>query len=478
MTATPFKTFLLVTALVAGTWAAPAWADNLTRDGFQSATLGNGIPLYFKANPNNKVLALKAYFKGGSSLLTPATAGYESLALTMVTRGSAKYSFAQLKDLEWRTSASLTASPNGFDGASLGLVSLPDSFDAVFDAWSDALLHPRWDPAEFARVLQDAKMSVQRAQQDPYSRAVLELHHQTFAGHPYQADFTPTAESLAGATLGKVKDWWVSNLKSGRIVLVAVGDFDFPSLKAQLEATVGTLVQAPLTLPGVPKWTTADRAVIVPFAEAGDVGYVRADFPIPAVGTPDDDALNLGFAILDDILFDVVRAKYAACYSAWSQSYGFLAPYGSLVVYKSDQPTKVKAYLDEAIGLLASGKALASQASASAAGKGGLGAAPEPSHAQYVDLAQVIEFYKAKTINSFYEGQQTNAAIAGQMASALVYRGDVKAYLDFAARTNAVTAGDVVRVIQKYVQAAPKAWVVLASPELLGNTTEASFLAP
>lgn len=468
---------LVLAGALAWSGALPAAADNLTRDGFQSAVLANGVPVYFKANPNNKVLALKAFFRGGSTLMTPETAGYESLALTMLTRGSARYGYAQLKDLEWRTSASLTASPAGFDGASFGVVSLADTFSTVFDAWSDALLHPRWDPQEFARVVQDAKMAVQRSQQDPYSRAVLELHRQTFAGHPYQADFTPTAASLANATLDRVKAWWDAHLQSGRLVIVAVGNFDFARLKAQLDATVGTLPRAEVSLPPVPRWTTPDRAVIVPFAEAGDVGYVRADFPIPAVGTPDYDALALGFTVLDDILFDVVRAKYAACYSAWSQTYGFFAPYGSLVVYKSDQPTKVKAYLDEAIGLLASGKALASQASASAAGKGGLGEAPEPSHAQYVDLAQVIDFYRAKAINGFYENQQTNAAIAGQMASSVVYQGDVKAYLDYAARVKAVRAEDVVRVIRQYVQTAPKAWVVLASPELLGATTEADFLS-
>jgi len=450
-------------------------ADNLTRDGFQNAVLANGIPVAFKSNINNRVLALQASFRGGSALLTPETAGYEALALTMLTRGSAKLTYTQLKDLQWRTSASMSAGAAGFDVSTFGLVALPESFDAMFDAWSDALLHPRWDPAEFARVVQDAKRGVQQAQQDPFSRAVTELHQAMFAGHPYQADFSPTAESLAGATLEKVKAWWEKNLRSGRITIVAVGDFDFATLTKKLNATVGSLPKAPAELPTVPKWTTAGQAVVVPFPDAGEVGYLRVDFPIPGVGTADNDALNLGFAVLDDILFDVVRAKYGAAYSVWSRTYGFLAPYGSLVVYKSDQPGKVKAYLEEAVDLLASGKALAGQASASAAGKGGLGAAPETRQSSYVDLDQVLGFYKAKAINSFYEGQQTNAAIAGQMASALVYRGDARAYLDYAARINAVKAEDVVRVIRTYVQNGPKAWVVLAAPDLLAGVTEASL---
>jgi len=238
---------------------------------------------------------------------------------------------------------------------------------------------------------------------------------------------------------------------------------------------LGTLPNMATTSTSIPAWTTTGQAVIVPFADAGAVGYVRADFPIPAVGDPDNDALNLGFTVFDDILFDIVRAKYGACYSVWSRSYGFLAPYGSLVVYKSDQPGKVKAYLDEAVGLLASGKALASQASASAAGKSGLGAAPEPRKAEYVDLDKVLGFYKAKSINAFYQGQQTNGAIAGQMTGALLYRGDVKAYLDYSARVNAVKAEDVVRVIKKYVLEGPKAWVALAAPNLLEGVTAETF---
>ena len=450
-------------------------ADNLTREGFQTATLANGIPVYFKANTNNKVLALHAFLQGGSTLLTPDTAGYEGLALSMLTRGSAKYTFAQLKDLEWRTSSSMTTNAGSFDGSSFGIVSLPGSFDVVFDAWADAWLHPLWDATEFDRVVQDAKIGLQQNLRDPYSRAVRELNRAKFQGHPYEADFSPTAESLAGATLEKVKAWWEANLKSGRMVVVAVGDFDFPSLKAKLDASLGTLPKIPAPAAPVPRWTTEGLARIVPFPDAGEVGYLRVDFPIPSAGEPDSDALGLGLSVLDDILYDIVRAKYGACYSVWTQDSGFLAPYASIIVIKSDQPGKLRPYLEEAVGLLASGKAQASQASASAAGKSGLGAAPEPREAHYVDLDQVLGFYKAKAINGFYEGQQTNRAIAGQMAYALVYRGDVKAYLDYADRVNAVTATDVVRVIQKYVQNGPKAWVVLAAPKLLEGVTSAMF---
>jgi len=451
-------------------------ADNLSRDGFEATTLSNGVPVHFKANPNNEVLALQVFLKGGATLLTPETAGYEALALTMLTRGSSKYTYTQLKDLQWRTSSSLTASASTFDGSSFGLVALPGAFDALFDAWSDALLAPRWDPAEFARVLQDAKIGLQQRMQDPYNRAVQSLNDAKFGGHAYAAGFEPTEASLAGATVEKVKAWWATNLKSGRLTVVAVGNFDYPALKARLESTLGKVARTEFRSTEVRPWTTAERAVVVPFADAGAVGYVRADFAIPAVNQADAEALNLGFTVLNDILFDVVRAKYGACYSVWARSYPFLAPYGSLVVYKTDQPAKVKVYLEEAVAILAGGKALASQASASAAGKGGIGEAASPQKADYLPLEKVLDFYKAKSINAFYEGQQTNAALAGQMASALLYRGDPRAYLDHSARVKAVTAADVVRVIQTYVQKAPKAWVVLGSPELLGDLTPASFL--
>jgi predicted Zn-dependent peptidase len=124
---------------------------------------------------------------------------------------------------------------------------------------------------------------------------------------------------------------------------------------------------------------------------------------------------------------------------------------------------------------LASGKALASQASASAAGKSGIGGAAEPRKSEYVSLDKVLAFYQAKSVNAFYEGQQTNGAIAGQMSSSLLYRGDAKTFLDYAARINAVKASDVVRVIQKYVQSAPKAWVVLAAPKLLEGVSAETY---
>jgi predicted Zn-dependent peptidase len=52
----------------------------------------------------------------------------------------------------------------------------------------------------------------------------------------------------------------------------------------------------------------------------------------------------------------------------------------------------------------------------------------------------------------------------------------VKAYLDFADRMNKVTSADVIRVVKKYVQDGPKAWVILAAPKLLEGVTEDTFL--
>lgn len=466
----------VVTALILGVAASlPLAADNLSREGFVTSTLSNGIPVYLKSNPNNQVLALQLSLRGGSALRSADTAGWEDLALSVLSRGSQRYSYDQLQDLEWRSSATLGGGASGFDAAGFTMVGLPSSFDTLFDAWSDALVHPRWDPEEFDAVLQQAKISLQRRQQDPYGRAVTELHKVSLAGHPYAADFNPTAASLKDLTLDKLKAWWEEHFVTGRLAVVAVGNFDPAVLQTKLQATLGTLPARPFSAAPVPRWSAAGQVVIVPFADAGDVGYVRADFAAPPASDPDSDALRLGFSVLDDILFDVVRTKYGASYGAYCQFSGFLAPYGALVVQKTDQPGKIKAYLDEAIDLLASGKALASQASVSAAGKSGLGAAAEPRQAAYVPLEQVLAFYKAKAINGFYESQQTNGAIAAQMAGALLYRGDVKAYLDYAERVNRVTAADLIRVITTYVKNSPKAWVVLAAPALLEGVTAAQF---
>jgi zinc protease len=183
------------------------------------------------------------------------------------------------------------------------------------------------------------------------------------------------------------------------------------------------------------------------------IAYVRGDYPVADIRSPEYVTLQLACSMLDELLFSIVRTDHGACYSTWSRAYGFKAPYGSIVVYKTDQPGDVKLWVDEAIALLASGKTLNL--------RGG--------ESKYAPIASTIEAYKAKYINAFFSNQQTNAATAAQLASSQLYFGDPTEYLKFIDKMGAVRPEDVVAAVKAHIVEAPITWIIVADQATLAT---------
>jgi zinc protease len=224
-------------------------------------------------------------------------------------------------------------------------------------------------------------------------------------------------------------------------------------LAASLDATIGKLPARANAVPPVPRLEARKGLQLEVFEKSKGIAYVRGDFPIADIRSPDFVTLQLAYSMLDELLFSIVRTDHGACYSAWSRAYGFKASYGSIVVYKTDQPNDVKLWLDEAIAVLASGKTLNL--------RGG--------ESKYAPIDSTIEAYKAKYINAFFGNQQTNAGTAAQLASSELYFGDHTEYLKFIDKIGAVSADDVVAAVNTYIVEAPISWIIVADQATLST---------
>ncbi len=453
-------------------------------------TLSNGIPVVVRQSGANRILALKAVVVGHVSSTPLSRAGLEAVTLSMLSKGSAAYPYAEVMRLLFERSASLGGSAGSFDSTSFNLAVIDKYFDELFPVWADALLHPSWNAEEFPRVMNNMKMARQATDNDPFSLMARKLNERFFAGHPYAASFEGTAESLDSITLDDVKAYHRDMATAGRLLVVAVGSFDIASLRSKLESTVGKLPPSRYARPAVPAFTGKVKPdlVLAEFPQSEGVAYVRGDFALPSVDDADYPALVVGFTLLDDVLFEILRTQNGACYGAWSQYHPFTASYGSLVVYRTSVPGKVKPMVDQAIAVLAGGRCLSGRVSASAEGKSGIGGAAEEAPAgvvvpkvqaggTFVPVAEALPFYKRQFVTGFFEGQQTNLQVAEEIASSVVYRGDYRAWLLFLDRINAVAAEDVVRVTKHYLVDNPVLWIVLGSKDLLSGVKREDFLS-
>ena len=447
---------------------------------FTVATLDNGIPVIIKRNAANRILTLKAVLRGHVSFTPVEKAGLEAVMLTMLKKGSARFPYAEVQRVLFERSSAIVPSYTSFDMSSLDLVTIDAYFEELLSVFADAFLHPAWNAEEFPRVINDFKLAKQEAENDPYTLSVQLLHESFFAGHPYEASWEGAGYSLEDITLNDVKDYYARTVSSGRMFLVAVGNFDPGKLVASLNATFGAMPRTSFTRPPVPSFQGAVKPdlIVETYPQSEGLAYVRGDFAMPAPDSPEYPAALVAFSLLDDLLFDVVRTRNGACYSVWSTAHGFSAAYGDITVYKTSVPGKVKGYVDQAISVLASGRCMPGKVSASAAGKSGIGAADsaKPQASPYVAIAEALPFYRSQFISKFYSGQQTNISVAAQIASSIVYRGDYRDYLLMIDRIQAVTAEDVVRVAKEYLVGSPAVWIALGDPAVLKDVKKDDFL--
>lgn len=425
----------------------------------ETRILANGATLIVKKNPANRIFSMKVAFRGGSALVPPEKAGLEAMTLALIARGSTTYPYAELQRLQYEKSSSIGYTASSYDWSSLDLNTIDKYWDELFKVFADCALNPAFDPAQFALVQNDFRVSIQKSMADPYNYAVTKLHDKMFAGHPYAAEFGGTAASVSAITLDDIKAYYARTMGADRMVVVAVGNFDADALAASLNATIGAIPSKSVAIPPVGRSKASAALYLEKFDKSKGVAYVRGDYPIADIRSPDFATLQLAYSMLDELLFSIVRTDHGACYSVWSRAFGFLNPYGSLVVYKTDKPSEAKGWVDESIALLASGKTLNI--------KGGAD--------KYAPMASTIDAYKAKYINAFFGNQETNAQTATQLATSYLYFGDHTEYLRFIDKINAISAEDVVAAVKAYVVGAPITWIVVSDQATLAKVDKNRF---
>jgi zinc protease len=432
---------------------------------FTTFTLSNGLPVIVKKNSANRVQHISLVVRGGSAAASAGKAGIEALALRTMARGSAKYGYERIQDLLDETSSSLGSSSN-FDYSSYSLTTLDKYFAKLFPLWADTIVAPAFKQDDFDQELSNAKLALQAKEQNPWNKTALEMNAILFAGHPYAASPDGSEASLAAAKLEDAKAWYASRAKADALFVVAVGDFDAKALREGLEATLGKLpASGAAPLPPVPPIKREGKGSLdkVEFPQSRGMGYLRGDFAAPSPSDPDYMAFGIGMKTLSDLLFNVVRDKYGAVYTPNAYIRGSVANYGSITLYKTKIPGKAKAYVDEAVSILAAGRAVAID--------------PESSKDGFAPLAEVLESTKAQYVNELYESQATNAAIAGSIAASVVATGDYRSYLLDVDRIKAVTPEQVRAAVDKYLLKGSVAWVALGSSDVLIGAQDVDFEA-
>jgi Predicted Zn-dependent peptidases len=431
-------------------FSAAAESSAVQRD-VQVVQLANGVPLYVKKNTANRILSLAVVVKGGTDYLTKDTSGLENALFSMMTYGSKDYSYEKLQQLAYEMNFSIAPSSSR-EGSMLSMSCIDYYFDRVLPVFADAFINPTYNEAQYKTLMMNYQQGLQQLQTDPESMLGYTMTETLFKGHPYEVSSSVKPDSIGSITIENMRKLHDADMDARRIMVVAVGNFDAERLAQQLNGTIGKIKRQSYELASrtVPPLSVSGGPVVVTSDAAAGTGYLQKAYAGPSYYSDDLAAAYIASAMYDQVLFNVVREKYGACYTPSSSILPMKAGLLDVYIYKASDLAGIVKYEKEAQDFFASGKVID--------GKNADGTFVTAS------VADRLEGYKNKYVNSFYDSSVTNSAVAGRIAVSLLEFGDPYTYDEIIDRIQAVTADDVTRAFKKYWVDNPSRWFAVVGP--------------
>lgn len=192
-----------------------------------------------EVDTSTRLVAVGVYLLGGTSLLTPTTAGVEDLFLHAAARGTRSYPRGVARAL------ARTGSELGFDvredWSAVWIQGFAADFDSSWAVVGDLIVHPTLTDTtvELSRAL--LLSAAQIRYDDPEERIQAMAESVMFAGHPYAVDPRGNPTSLGRLTAADVRNFQQRELVASRLLVVVVGNVAQAHVTALLQNTLGAL---------------------------------------------------------------------------------------------------------------------------------------------------------------------------------------------------------------------------------------------
>jgi predicted Zn-dependent peptidase len=391
----------------------------------------NGLKVLMKRREGSLTVAAGLFIRGGSSNINAQNAGIETLMLSAATEASAGFPRTRMRS-ELSRMGSVIGSSSNNDYSVLSLASTRMHFDRSWEIFTDIALRPSFTKEDVSLVQsrQVVSLSDDTDNPDVYLQKLQEKV--AYAGHPYLNSTNGTPETVGKLTPEDLRAYHKKLMETSRLLLVIVGDLNVSEVKALVEASFGKLPRGNYKPEVVPPLAFDKSSVEVTPREL-PTNYIQGLFTAPPLTSPDIYPMRIASSILRDRVFEEVRVKRNLSYAPDAFLRTQAANVGGLYVTAVDANQSIRVMLNEITRLQM-----------------------EPVSAD--DIHAVVAQY----LTTYYLGQETNAAQAGELAQYELIGGGWRNSIDFLDRLEAVTPADIQRVSQKYMRNIR--FVVLGNP--------------
>jgi zinc protease len=417
----------------------------LTPSPSQAAALGqrevlpNGMVLLTAERRAVPIVTMSMWIQAGSMVDPPDKPGVANLVAQVMTQGTKTRTAPQISEAIEFMGGSLSVEA-GHELATMSLSVLSKDLDAGLDLLTDVLLNPVFNPEDIQRKIREVVAGIKRDQEDPGTvswQAFLALIYGT---NPFGRPVEGTEASVPTITREDLVRFHEAHFRPNKSILAVVGDVSAADVRQRLNARLGAwqpggpaVTPPPLPSPLVNKVVkTIQREVTQANINLGNLGITR--------GNPDYYAVQVMNYLLgggfSSYLISTIRDEKGWAYD----------------VESSFSPSKYAGEFDVS---MQTKNEVADQAIQAAL------AQIRRIREQPVG-EQELQDAKAYLTGSFPLRLDTSRKVVGMLAS-IEYYGLGLDYVDrYPALINAVTAADVQRVAQKYLDADRYALAVVA----------------
>jgi zinc protease len=406
--------------------------------------LPNGVTLFLEEDHELPFISGFIRIRGGSRDVPAAKVGLVGLyGEVWRTSGTARTSGDALDDTLAAQAASIETS-GGAAATSLSWSSFSTDFDSVFASSLDLLLHPAFQQVKLDLAKRSTIASILRRNDEASSIAQREAVQIAYGkNNPYgrQAEIA----TVSSITLADLTDWHSKTLDGANLIVGVIGDFDTKAMEEKLRSAFVSLPAGTKLVSTLPPFTEPKPGIY--FAEKSDVD--QSNIYMVGLGTREDNPDFYALSVMNEVfsggfgsrVVQQVRTKLGLAYDVGG-SFGAAYDHPGLFAVglgtkSSSTVPATKATLDEISRLRT----------------------VPPSEAE-------LKRAKDDLLNSFIFRYDSPEKVLSEQVTLAVYGYPADFLERYRAGVEKVTAEDVSRVAQKYIQPEKLAIVVV------GNTPE------
>jgi zinc protease len=414
-----------------------------TLPAIEKTKLSSGMNVWVVKQSELPIVSMNLVLNAGGTLDTAEKSGAASFTASMLTQGTKTRSAIEIANQLQSIGASVNAGA-GWDSSNISMQTLTKNLDPALDIFADVAVNPSFPASEFEIIRRRAIVGFAQRKASATAVADVVYNRVLYGEQPYGRQLSGDEKSVKALTRDDLVNFYSTKYRPNDATLIVVGDVETKMLMPKLEkafanwksgsnsdammAKVGS--ETMMAKPGVylvDKPGAAQSSVSI-----GQVGVQRA--------TPDFYAIQVMNSILGGggtaRLFMNLREDKGYTYGAYSR-FVFRRGAGPFSASGEIQTVSTKEAVMEFMKEL----------------NGIRGARPvTPSE---------LEINKQSIIRRFPSAFEAVGQISGQLSNLVVYNLPDNYFNDFIGNINAVTAEDVNRVANKYLDPSKMAIVIV-----------------